>query len=97
LARINQSLGTSVGYLNPSLYAANVESTLHDITTGNNGNYSAGPGWDACTGLGTPNVAALLAALAAQSTKPAQQVSSSKGKKKAAKRNRAAAKRKKKS
>lgn len=65
LARINQSLGTNVGYVNPLLYAASVEKTLHDITAGNNGNYSAGPGWDACTGLGTPNGAALLAALAA--------------------------------
>ncbi len=72
LARINQSLGTSVGYLNPSLYAANVETTLHDITTGNNGSYSAGPGWDPCTGLGTPNGAALLAALVALTPKPAK-------------------------
>jgi kumamolisin len=71
LARINQSLGSSVGYLNPLLYTANVESSLHDITVGNNGGYSAGPGWDACTGLGSPNGAALLQALAA---KPAKQV-----------------------
>ena len=63
LARINQSLGKNVGYLNPLLYTSNVESTLHDITVGNNGTYSAGPGWDACTGLGTPDGAALLAAL----------------------------------
>ncbi len=63
LARINQSLGKNVGYLNPLLYTSNVESTLHDITLGNNGTYSAGPGWDACTGLGTPDGAALLAAL----------------------------------
>jgi len=63
LARINQSLGKNVGYLNPLLYTKNVEDTLHDITVGNNGTYSAGPGWDACTGLGTPDGAALLAAL----------------------------------
>jgi kumamolisin len=83
LARINQSLGTSVGYLNPLLYAANVETTLHDITSGNNGSYSAGPGWDACTGLGTPNGAALLAALAA---KPATRSPASKRKPTRAKR-----------
>ena len=65
LARINQSLGKNVGYLNPLLYNKNVEGTLHDITVGSNGSYSAGPGWDACTGLGTPNGAALLAALGA--------------------------------
>jgi kumamolisin len=63
LARINQSLKKNVGYLNPLLYTKNVEATLHDITVGNNGTYSAGPGWDACTGLGTPDGAALLAAL----------------------------------
>jgi kumamolisin len=63
LVRINQSLGKNVGYLNPLLYTSNVESTIHDITVGNNGTYSAGPGWDACTGLGTPDGAALLAAL----------------------------------
>ncbi|MGC1258900.1 MAG: S53 family peptidase, partial [Candidatus Acidiferrales bacterium] len=97
LARINQSLGTSVGYLNPSLYAANVESTLHDITSGNNGSYSAGPGWDPCTGLGTPNGAALLAALATQSTKPTKQGASGKDNTKSAKSKPAPAKRKKKS
>ncbi|MGA9480341.1 MAG: S53 family peptidase, partial [Candidatus Acidiferrales bacterium] len=96
LARINQSLGTSVGYLNPTLYGASVESTLHDITTGNNGSYSAGPGWDPCTGLGTPNGAALLAALAAPSAKSAQRGSSSKGKTKPAKSKPAPTKRKKK-
>jgi kumamolisin len=63
LARINQSLEKNVGYLNPLLYTKNIEATLHDITAGSNGTYSAGPGWDACTGLGTPDGAALLAAL----------------------------------
>jgi kumamolisin len=63
LALINQSLGTNVGYVNPLLYSAKVEPTFHDITSGNNGDYSAGPGWDACTGLGSPNGAALLTAL----------------------------------
>jgi len=62
-ALINQSLGANVGYVNPLLYTANAEVTFHDITSGNNGGYSAGPGWDACTGLGSPNGAALLAAL----------------------------------
>jgi kumamolisin len=68
LARINQSLGTNVGYINPLLYSSKVERTLHDITAGANGGYSAGPGWDACTGLGSPDGAALLAALGGHST-----------------------------
>jgi kumamolisin len=63
LARINQSIGKPVGYLNPLIYPQSVAQTFHDITSGNNDGYSAGPGWDPCTGLGTPNGAALLAAL----------------------------------
>jgi len=63
LALINQSLGTNVGYVNPLLYGAKAEAAFHDITSGNNGSYRAGPGWDACTGLGSPNGAALLTAL----------------------------------
>lgn len=63
LARINQSIGANVGYVNPLLYSAKAEVTFHDITSGNNGDYSAGPGWDACTGLGTPDGSALLTAL----------------------------------
>lgn len=63
LARINQGLGMNVGYLNPLLYSATAESTFHDITLGSNGDYSAGPGWDACTGLGTPDGDALYRAL----------------------------------
>lgn len=62
-ALINQSLGANVGYVNPLLYSAKAEATFHDITSGNNGDYSAGPGWDACTGLGTPDGSALLTAL----------------------------------
>ena len=62
-ALINQSLGTNVGYVNSLLYSAKEEATFHDITSGNNGAYSAGPGWDACTGLGSPNGSALLTAL----------------------------------
>lgn len=63
LALINQSLGTNVGYVNPLLYSAKAQKGFHDITVGTNGNYSAGTGWDACTGLGSPDGAALLTAL----------------------------------
>lgn len=63
LALINQSLGTNVGYINPLLYSRKAEAAFHDITAGNNGDYSAGPGWDACTGLGSPDGTALLSAL----------------------------------
>jgi len=70
VALLNQSLSQPVGYLNPSLYQtiALEAGTLNDITSGNNGDYSAGPGWDACTGWGSPNGAGLLQALAAVAT-----------------------------
>ncbi len=63
IALYNQALGQPVGYLHPKLYAPAAAATFFDITQGNNGAYSAGPGWDACTGLGSPNGAALLAVL----------------------------------
>lgn len=62
-ALINQALGANVGYVNPLLYSAKEEATFHDITSGNNNGYSAGAGWDACTGLGSPDGSALLTAL----------------------------------
>jgi hypothetical protein len=61
------------GFLNPALYtlAANSNSPalFHDIVTGNNTNASspakffAVPGYDLCTGLGTPNGTNLINAL----------------------------------
>jgi kumamolisin len=63
LARINQGLGKPVGFINPLLYAAPEDGTFRDITSGNNGDYKASKGWDACTGLGTPNGQSLLQSL----------------------------------
>jgi kumamolisin len=63
IALLNQSLGASVGFVQPRLYAASASTGFRDITQGNNGAYSAGTGWDACTGLGSPNGSALLSAL----------------------------------
>jgi kumamolisin len=68
-ARFAQSLGRPVGFLPLLIYSRNVSSTFRDITQGNNdasgqgGPYNAGPGWDPCTGLGSPDGVALLAAL----------------------------------
>ncbi len=71
IARVNQKLGTPVGFLNPLLYGQVVNANaLNDITKGSNditgeiGGYSAGPGWDACTGFGSPNGTAIGNALA---------------------------------
>jgi kumamolisin len=74
IALINQSLaqktpGTTAGFLNPLLYGS-AAAAFRDITTGNNdiygklkGLYTAGPGWDACSGLGVPDGTKLLASV----------------------------------
>jgi kumamolisin len=69
---MNQQFSHSAGYLNPLLYAAGPAATFHDITVGGNGGYQAGAGWDACTGLGTPDGAALLTALTSATAASAQ-------------------------
>jgi kumamolisin len=55
IARLNQGLNARCGFLNPLLYGKFSSGVLRDIKVGNNGAYPAGPGWDACTGLGSPN------------------------------------------
>jgi kumamolisin len=64
VARVNEQMGKSVGFLNPLIYAQAVaNSGFHDVTVGNNGAHSAAEGWDPCTGLGSPDGIQLLAAL----------------------------------
>jgi kumamolisin len=67
IARIVQSTGSPLGLAQPALYQGAAAGTdaagFRDITSGNNGAYSAGPGWDACTGLGSPDGSALLGRL----------------------------------
>jgi len=55
LARCNEKIGRAVGFVNPQLYARSSDA-FRDVVTGSNGpaSYQARPGWDACTGLGTP-------------------------------------------
>jgi len=63
-----------VGFLNPAIYGlcrgANYPALFHDITSGNNtnlfnpANYYASPGFDLCTGWGTPMGTNLINALA---------------------------------
>ncbi|HEY6470606.1 MAG TPA: S53 family peptidase [Candidatus Dormibacteraeota bacterium] len=65
IALLNQGLGKPVGFLHPFLYSE-AGKGLHDIVSGSNGAYSAGPGWDACTGLGSPDGTVLLEGLHAQ-------------------------------
>jgi kumamolisin len=62
IALINQRSSQPAGFLNPLLYSASFAAAFHDITTGSNGGYNAGSGWDPCTGLGSPDGTKLLAA-----------------------------------
>ena len=72
-ASINKS-GKPLGFLNPLLYkmAVDVPAAFHDVTIGDNKcteqscsascqGYVAAAGWDAVTGLGTPNFEKMLA------------------------------------
>jgi kumamolisin len=66
LALLNQKLPKPVGFLNPLLYGSLAgKNVCRDITSGNNGAFAAGLGWDACTGWGSPQGSNLLAALQA--------------------------------
>jgi subtilase family serine protease len=76
-ADADQMAGHDLGNINPNLYrlAQNQKTygaDLFDITQGNNdvaelgpAGFNAGTGWDAVTGLGSPNAANLIPALAA--------------------------------
>jgi kumamolisin len=67
IAMVNQGRAANglgpVGPLGPALYPLAGTSAFTDITSGSNGMYTAGAGYDLCTGLGSPNVSALVKAL----------------------------------
>jgi kumamolisin len=67
VCRMAQATGKTFGLIQQALYAGITPGQpvegLRDITTGNNGAYQAGPGWDACTGLGVPEGGTLLSKL----------------------------------
>jgi kumamolisin len=69
VCRLAQATRRPFGLMQPLLYAGvmagGAAAGFRDITSGNNGAYAAGPGWDACTGLGVPDGTALLARLSA--------------------------------
>jgi hypothetical protein len=78
MALVNQQASASgrppLGFINPAVYAigegTNYTAAFHDITTGNNTNsgspakFYAVPGYDLCTGWGTPAGQYLINALA---------------------------------
>ncbi len=74
VARLNEALGADakdagrsaypLGFLQPRLYAFPPGmGALTAITRGGNGDYEAGPGWNACAGLGVPDGERILEAL----------------------------------
>jgi subtilase family serine protease len=75
IAIADQIAGNDLGYINPALYRVAADpvkyaSDFFDVTIGNNQTspipgYPASTGWDAVTGLGTPNAANLLPDLVA--------------------------------
>jgi kumamolisin len=64
VSRLAQATGKRFGLLQTALYAGVTPGVdvagFRDITSGNNGAYAAGPGWDACSGLGSPDGTVLL-------------------------------------
>ncbi|MHB8179139.1 MAG: protease pro-enzyme activation domain-containing protein [Vulcanimicrobiaceae bacterium] len=66
MAEANEVHNTHFGFVNPTLYSVfqNTGYTdFTDVTTGSNGAYSAGPGYDLVTGIGAPKGWALANAL----------------------------------
>jgi kumamolisin len=91
IALMNQKLNGRVGFVNPQLYAlAPGAGSFHDITAGNNRvsyqqfknvGYDAGPGWDAASGLGSPDGTTLSGALKAGAPASAKNHPAAKGQK----------------
>ncbi len=69
IALANQQNGKSAGFIQPAIYAAQGNAAFRDIVQGNNGSFVAGPGWDACTGLGSPIAPQLIKAIRPTSAK----------------------------
>ncbi len=63
-SRLAEATGQRFGLVQTLLYAGVAPGAgmagFRDITSGNNGAYTADPGWDACSGLGSPDGTALL-------------------------------------
>jgi kumamolisin len=76
IARLNEVLETKIGFLTPLLYEMNgtAVEAVWDIVNGFNGptrtrGYRARRGWDACTGLGSPDGEKILNWLMSQKDK----------------------------
>ncbi|TMD03260.1 MAG: hypothetical protein E6J03_07815 [Chloroflexi bacterium] len=61
-ARAQQARGGRLGFANVALYRAPARA-FHDVVAGSQVLHAATPGWDYCTGRGTPDIAVLLQVL----------------------------------
>ncbi len=83
-ALIDQYAGRNLGLLNPYLYSVYGNSTayardFHQVTSGYNGAYQAGPGYNLVTGIGSPNLPLLAADIKSQAQGLTVDVSTSMG------------------
>lgn len=70
IAVANGLLGRKVGFIQPAIYGHPAAAGFNDIILGDNGAFQAGPGWDACTGLGSPIASRLIPLLAPAGASP---------------------------
>ena len=80
IAVANQQNGKPAGFIQPAIYAAKNKAAFRDIVSGNNGDCVAGPGWDPCTGLGSPIAPRVIAAIKPGATGAAFKVAASRAK-----------------
>jgi kumamolisin len=76
IAVANRQNGAQAGFIQPALYAKN-KGAFRDTTSGNNGAFVAGPGWDACTGLGTPIAPRVISVINPAASGPAYRIAAS--------------------
>ncbi|WP_321957061.1 S53 family peptidase [Burkholderia cenocepacia] len=58
-ARLETANRNSMGFAAPAIYSYSSSFPFHDVTTGNNGYYSARTGWDNATGWGSFDIQAV--------------------------------------
>jgi kumamolisin len=80
IAVANHRNGKQAGFTQPTIYAAKNKSAFRDTTTGDNGSFKAGPGWDACTGLGSPIAPRVISAIKSGASTAAYKIAASKKK-----------------
>jgi kumamolisin len=90
IALANQQNGKPAGFIQPSIYTSRGQSAFNDITQGTNYTgtpvgFKAGPGWDACTGLGSPIAAKVITTINPPAASSARKMKEKKKKKRPAK------------